>query len=131
MEMQIWMILAPYQDWVLLLARIVIGVTFLYYGLPKIKNLKSNADDFDNMGFKPGMFWGTIVALLETAGSLLLILGIYTWLIAGLIAGHMLVGTIWKITKVKKPFTDWSYDVLILVIALILLVFGGGIYTIL
>lgn len=121
---------APYQDLVLLIARIVMGVTFLYYGLPKVKNLKANAQDFNEMGFYPGMLWGTLVALLETVGALALILGMYTWAFAALFAGHMAVGTVWKVVAARKPFPDWSYDVLLFVIALVLLVFGSGAYAI-
>ena len=31
------------HDWILLLVRVVLGGIFVYYGWPKIKNLKSNA----------------------------------------------------------------------------------------
>lgn len=123
--------LAPIQDIVLLLVRIIFGTTFLYYGWPKLKDLKSNAEDFVQMGFKPGWFWGTIIALLETVGSVAVILGIFTWLMAIGFAIHMTLGTIWKITQANKPFTDWSYDLVLLSIALVLLTIGPGAITIL
>lgn len=126
--------LAPldqFVDIVLLVVRIVFGIVFLYYGYPKLKDLKSNANDFEQMGFKPGWLFGTPVALLETVGSLLIILGFFTWLAAAGFVLHMLTGMIWKITKTDKPFTDWSYDLLLLLIALMLLVTGPGAYNIL
>ena len=126
--------LAPldqFGDIVLLIVRVLFGIVFLYYGYPKLKDLKSNAKDFEQMGFKPGWLFGTPVALLETFGSILIILGFFTWLAAIGFAAHMLIGMIWKITKTDKPFTDWSYDLLLLLIAVLLLVTGPGAYNIL
>jgi uncharacterized membrane protein YphA (DoxX/SURF4 family) len=57
-------------------------------------------------------------------GGLAVLLGLYAWVAAALIACHMATGTVWKITKTDKPFTDWSYDLLLL--ALALLAFGPG-----
>jgi putative oxidoreductase len=124
-------LLAPIEDIVLLVVRIIFGVIFFYYGWPKLKDLKSNASDFEHMGFKPGWLWGTPVALLETIGALMIIVGLFTWLAAIGFAVHMVTGTIWKITKTDKPFTDWSYDLMLLSIALLLLITGPGAINIL
>ncbi len=124
-------LLAPIDDIILLVVRIIFGVTFFYYGWPKLKDLKNNAGDFEHMGFKPGWLWGTPVALLETIGSLMVIVGFLTWLAAIGFVVHMITGTIWKITKTDKPFTDWSYDLLLLSIALLLLITGPGAINIL
>ena len=118
---------APSSDVVLLIARIIIGITFIYYGWPKLKDLRQNAEDFEvHHGFRPGWLWGTIVALLETFGSLGLILGVFTPILAASFAFHMLMGTLWKTIKTDKPFTDWSYDLILLAGALLLLVTGPG-----
>ena len=118
--------LASVQDIVLLIVRIIFGATFFFYGWPKLKDLKSNASDFESMGFKPGWLFGTPVALLEALGSLAVILGLFNWVMAAGFAIHMTTGAIWKITKTDKPFTDWSYDLLLFSIALLLLVTGPG-----
>lgn len=123
--------LAPVSGIALFIVRLIFGITFIYYGWPKIKDLKSNARDFEHMGFKPGWLWGTPVALLETVGSLMVIFGVFTWLAAIGFVVHMTTGTVWKITKTEKPFTDWSYDLLLLSIALLLLVTGPGAINIL
>ena len=104
--------LASVQDIVLLIVRIIFGATFFFYGWPKLKDLKSNASDFESMGFKPGWLFGTPVALLEALGSIAVILGLFNWVMAAGFAIHMTTGAIWKITKTDKPFTDWSYDLL-------------------
>ncbi|NJL94760.1 MAG: DoxX family protein [Anaerolineae bacterium] len=63
------------SDVVLLLVRVIFGIIYLYYGIPKLRDLAKNAQDFEQMGFKPGWFWGTPIALLETFGSLAVMLG--------------------------------------------------------
>lgn len=118
---------AAYSDVAILAARIIVGITFLYYGWPKLKDLAQNARDFEKYhGLHPGWLWGTLVALLETFGSLGLILGIFTPFLAASFAFHMLMGALWKVTKTEKPFTDWSYDLILLAGALLLLVAGPG-----
>jgi hypothetical protein len=44
--------------WVLALVRVVLAISMTDYGWPKIRDLKSNADDFVTMGFRPGMVLG-------------------------------------------------------------------------
>ena len=119
-----------FSDIFLLVIRVIVGATLIYYGWPKIKNLKSNGKDFDKMGFSPGIFWGTIIALVEFLGGILIILGLFVLIIAILLAVEMISGAIWKITKTNKPFTDWSYDLLLLALALVLLAFGAGRFVI-
>src|ERR1051326_191078 len=77
----------------------------IYYGWPKARDLRANAHDFEQMGFKPGIFWGTLLAAVEFLGGIAVVLGIYAELAASLFAFQMLVGAFWKI-RLKKPFTD-------------------------
>src|SRR3989338_6911501 len=81
--------LLVFNDFGLLLLKIVLGLIFLVHGWPKIKNLKETHANFEMMGFKPGVFWGTIVAMVEFFGGLLLIAGLFTQLGAILIAVQM------------------------------------------
>lgn len=101
----------------------------VYYGWSKVKDLKSNAKDFDKMGFKPGMFWGTITALIEFVGGIAVLLGFLAEIAAFFFAIQMIVGALWKITKTDKPFTDWSYDLQLLAMSLVVITFGTGPYT--
>jgi putative oxidoreductase len=120
--------LAGVADVVLLVVRVIMGVTLVYYGWPKIRDPKKNAADFEKIGFRPGWLWGTLILLVEFGGGLAILLGVYAWVAAALLACHMATGTVWKITKARKPFTDWSYDLLLLALALILLATGPGAY---
>ncbi len=121
----------PLSDIALLIARIVLGVTFIYYGQFKWKDMKQNAKDFEEYhGLRPGWFWGTIVAFQEFFGGIFVILGIFTPVFALGFVIHMTGGATWKITKTDKPFTDWSYDLLALSVALLLLIAGPGAFAI-
>jgi putative oxidoreductase len=115
-------------EWILLLARIVLAAVMIYYGWPKIRDLNANANDFARMGFKPGMFWGSLIAVLEFFGGLAILLGFLAELLAALFAFQMLVGTFWKL-KVKKPFPDYSYDLQLFALCLILMSQGAGAFA--
>jgi uncharacterized membrane protein YphA (DoxX/SURF4 family) len=99
--------------------------------MPKVRDPKKNAADFASNGFKPGWFWGTLVVVVEFFGGIAILLGFYAWIAAALMACHMATGTVGKITKTDKPFTDWSYDLLLLALSLALLAFGPGKYALL
>jgi putative oxidoreductase len=110
----------------LFLLRVFFGLVFLIHGWPKIKDLKQTAANFNGMGFKPGIFWGTIVAVVEFFGGLLLIVGLFTQIVALLLAIQMLVATVWKIRR-KQPFAGgYEFDLALLLIGLILATSGGG-----
>jgi putative oxidoreductase len=124
-----WAPLAGAADVVLFVVRVIVGGTMVYYGWPKLKAPRKNALDLAKGGFRPGWLWGTIVLLVEFVGGLAIVVGLYTWLAASLIGFEMLTGAVWKITKANKPFPEWSYDLLILALALMLLVVGPGAYA--
>ena len=125
-----WAPLAGWADLVVLLVRLVMGGVMVYYGWPKVKNPRQNARDIEKGGFAPGWLWGTIILLVEFVGGLAIIGGVYTWLAASLFGIEMLTGAVWKITKAHKPFAEWSYDVLLLALALVLLAVGPGAYAV-
>lgn len=121
--------LAPWLDAVLVAVRLMVGGVMLYYGVPKMRDLRSNAQDFVKMGLRPGMLWGTIVAAVETVGGAAIVLGVYAWLAAALFGFEMLAGAAWKLTRAGKPFTDYSYDLLLLALCLLILATGAGRYA--
>ena len=115
-----------YLDLALLIARVIAGWVMIYYGAPKIRNLTKNAQDFVHMGFVPGWLWGTIVAFVEFFGGVLLIAGFFVPAIAAMFGFQMILGTIWKISATKKRFPDWSYDLILLALMLLLIAAGPG-----
>lgn len=116
-------------DHIVAFSRLVVGVVMIYFGWPKIKDLKGNAEDFNDMGFKPGWMWGTPIAVLEFFGGIAMIFGLLVPLVALLFAMQMLVGTIWKVAS-KKKFPHYSYDVVLLALCLFLIALGPGSYAI-
>ena len=121
-----WAPLAPYADVMLLVARLVVGVVMVYYGWPKVRDPARHFKEFEQTGFKPASFWGSIILVVEFFGGLAMLLGVVVWAAAALFGFEMLMGTIWKITKARKPFTDYSYDLQLLALCLLLLTFGPG-----
>lgn len=119
--------LLAFSDWSLFLLRVVFASIFLAHGWPKIKNLKATHENFNMMGFRPGIFWGTIVAVLESIGGLLILLGIWTQLFALLLAIEMAVTTLWKVSKKQGLVGGYELDLLLLMAGLALATMGGGV----
>ena len=120
--------LSQYSGQVLFILRVVLAFILIRSGWPKIKDLKVNAGNFDMMGFKPGIFWGTLVALVEFVGGLALLLGLYVNVVAVLFGIQMLVAILWKV-KGGKGFKEFSYDLSLIMLTLVLLAFGAGSYV--
>lgn len=116
-------------DWILAFIRVTMGIVLLYYGWPKIRNIKSNANDFVGMGFRPGILWGTLIAIVEFFGGIALLTGLYAELAASLFGFQMIVGTFWKLKR-RMPFTEYSYDLQLLALCVVLMAFGGGRFSI-
>ena len=121
--------LTNYVDWAYFLVRLVFGLIFIAHGWPKVKNLKTTSQNFEAMGFKPGGFWGTVVALVEAIGGLAIIVGFYAQVAALLLAVNMLVAMFWKISRKQGLVGGFEFDLLLLVVALLLATGGAGIYS--
>src|SRR5205807_5274584 len=109
--------------------RAVLAAVMLYYGSQKIPDLKANAGDFEQMGFRPGIFWGTLIAVVEFFGGIAVLVGFNAELAAALFAFQMAVGAFWKL-KIKKPFSDYSYDLQLFVMCLVIMSQGAGVLSV-
>lgn len=107
--------------------RIAVAVIFLAHGWPKLKNLKTTAENFNAMGFRPGRFWGTLIALLETVGAGFLFIGAGTQILAILFAVEMAVVIVWKIRKGEKLLGGCELELALLAASLVLMTSGGGV----
>lgn len=88
-----------YPELGLLLLRLAIGGVVLAHGLQKFgqlggPGLQGVAGFFGGLGFRPAPAWATLVALVETVGAALLILGLLTPLAGLLIAADLLVAIV-------------------------------------
>ena len=121
--------LEPYVPTVL---RIMLGITFLLHGLPKWQGLDGFSDFLGFLGVPlPGLF-AFLVALLETGGGILLIIGLGTRWVGWLFVIEMLVTTLLVkagsgfILPQDVPGVGTELDLLLLVIAFALAVLGSG-----
>jgi putative oxidoreductase len=120
---------APYAVTIL---RVLVGITFLLNGLPKIQGFTGFTRFVSSLGFPmPGLF-AAIVVTLEVLGGLLLIAGLGTRWVSILYVVEMLITTL----LVKMPRAGFiapqgggagaELDLLLLAAALILLTHGSG-----
>ena len=116
--------------WGLLLVRVAFGAIMIAHGFPKLKNLKATGVNFTNMGFRPGVFWGTLAALLESLGGIALILGVVTVPVAALFVIEFLVIIFWKVAKSMPFASGWEFDFLIMASAFVIFLFGAGMISI-
>lgn len=131
-------IFSPVSDWGLLILRVALGITFLVHGWLKVnpngpvKGPAGLAGGLKQMGVPLPLFFGWVVVLLETAGAVLLILGLGTRILAVGFAIDMLMA-IWlvKHKMMKAAFMDqkvqgWEFEFALMAQALALVFTGAG-----
>lgn len=133
------MVLEGYLDLAPLILRVVVGITFVVHGYPKLfgesmGGPKGVAGFFGQLGIPFPLFFAYVVGVTEFFGGISLILGFLTRIIALLLAMIMVVA----ISKVKfktgfisKPLEGgmvggYELDLVILGAALSLVFLGGG-----
>lgn len=101
----------------------------MVHGYPKLfKHFVGTASWLESIGFKPGKFWALVVGVVEFFGGALLLIGLFVQPVAILLIINMLVA-IWKV-KFKIGLVDgYEFDLVLLLMALALLVLGGGAYS--
>jgi uncharacterized membrane protein YphA (DoxX/SURF4 family) len=118
-------LLLIWGDWGILFLRVVLGLIFIRHGLLKMKDLKATGESFAGMGFKPGRWWGTLIAILEVVGGLALFAGFFTQIIAAFFVIEFIV--ILAAVKRKSGFVGgYEFDLLILASVVLLVLLGGG-----
>ena len=131
-------IFSPYSAWGLLILRVGMGIIFLVHGWPKLnpnspmKGPVGFGGSLKQMGVPLPLFFGWVVALLETVGAVLLMLGLGTRILAILFAINMLVAIfvvkrrVMKVGFAAQQANGWEFDFSLLVISLALLFTGAG-----
>jgi putative oxidoreductase len=115
----------------LAILRVALGVTFIAHGLPKLTGgIEMTAGMFEGLGIPAPVLAAWLVALLETIGGLLLIIGFLVTPTALLLFGHMLLGIVlvhssngWYVIERGQGGVEFS---VILIASLLMLVFGGS-----
>lgn len=118
-------LLAPF------LLRVVVGLIFTYFGFIKIwKERDRRISFFKKIGFGAGvvLFW--IISITELVGGILLMMGLFTQLVA-LILSIITIGAIYvKIRKPSRLDNSLEFFTLLLAVLLSLLVLGPGFWAI-
>ena len=124
-------ILAPYADVGELILRLALGITFLAHGRGKLKDPAAFAGFLRQIRVPAPLFNAWLVALLETVGAVLLILGAATRLIALGLAIDMVVALA-TVRIGKARFTSgpqgagWEVEFLLLAVSVALVFTGAG-----
>ena len=111
-----FLIVYIFNDFAILLLRVVLGSIFIFHGLPKLKNLAKTTNSFKEMGFWPAWFWAPAVSILEFFGGLMIFFGFYIQIPAILLIIQFIIILIWKAIKFKnhKFAGEIDFDLLIL-----------------
>lgn len=124
----------PYTPYLALILRLVVGVTMMLHGYPKLKNPQQTVQWTKGLGVPVIATYLAIV--LEFFGGIALIIGLIVPIVAFLIALEMIGNTLLKKTKMKSPYLAgqnagaYELDVTYLLLAITLIVLGAGIPSI-
>ena len=116
-----------FSDLAIVILRLILGIILLVHGVQKIRGWEGTLKGFGKMGFKPGVLWLGIATVIEVGGGLLLILGLFTQIIALLVALQFVIITL-KLKWRQGLVGGYEFDLLILGAALLLATIGGGAY---
>ncbi|MDQ0338811.1 putative membrane protein YphA (DoxX/SURF4 family) [Caldalkalibacillus uzonensis] len=119
-------------EWSLLILRVVLGLSFFVHGLVKFQSGINNiAGWFSSIGL-PG-FLAYVVAIIELAGGIAMILGIGTRLVAFLFT-FIMIGAIFTV-KMSAGFlgneqmAGYELDLTFLAMSIALLISGSRLYS--
>lgn len=125
--------LVIYTPFLALLLRVVMGITFVMHGYPKLKDPKATLKWTENLGVPAG---ATIMAIvLEFFGGIALIVGFLVPTVAFFIALEMVGNITLKKTKMKAPYlagqnaSAYEIDVTYILLAITLIVLGAGAFS--
>lgn len=131
-------IFAPYSDWGLLILRVGIGVLMLFHGWPKLnpngpmKGPAGLGGFLKQMGVPLPTFFAWVVALMETVGAILLIIGLGTRILAvGFVIDMLVAIRLVKMNMAHKKFseqdgTGWEFEFILAIASLALIFTGAG-----
>ena len=131
-------IFAPYSGIGLLILRLALGIVMIAHGWPKLnpngpmKGPAGFGGFLKQMGVPLPILSGWVVALLETVGAVLLILGLGTRILAvGFVVDMVVAIRLVRIGMSKSPFAGgqgigWEFEFILAAAALALLFNGAG-----
>lgn len=117
---------AANTDRALFLLRLLIGISFIAHGYPKlfVNGPAGLSGFFDSINIPLPLISAWIVALLEFFGGIALIVGLFTRVTAALLAFTMVVAIV--AAKQGDGFLAWELEYLLAGVALALAIAGAG-----
>lgn len=114
-------------NWGPLFLRVALGTVFMAHGWAKLDTPLGTPGGFniESWGWPYPVFWAWVVALVESYGGLLILVGLFTRLAALLIATVMAVAII-KVKAVQGFVGGFEFEFALLMIAFTLVLTGGG-----
>lgn len=117
-------------DGILLVFRVLVGVTFAAHGWAKMFSggrIAGTAGWFDSMGMKPGRVHALAASITEMGGGALLILGLFTPFAGASMVGVMVVAA-WTVHRgnffiVKN---GWEYNFVLALLGVVIAGLGPG-----
>lgn len=123
-----WSSLAQnFPDWGALFLRLALGTVFIAHGWEKLGTPIGTPAGFniDSWGWPQPAFWAWVVALVESFGGLLVLVGLLTRIAAFLIAIVMGV-VIYQIRLAEGFVGGFDFELTLLLVAVALMLTGGG-----
>lgn len=118
-----------YNKYVPILLRLALGAVFIFHGYGKITGIEGTIGFFDKVGIPVAGFSAWLVAIVEFLGGILVLVGFFTRISAGLIAIVMAVAML--TVKFSQGFVGgWEFDFVLFMIAISLVILGDGEYSI-
>lgn len=113
--------------WAPVLLRLALGCVFMAHGWEKLTGPLGTAEGFniESWGWSNPTAWAWAVALVETSGGLLIIVGLFTRIAAAALAVLMVVATL-KVRLAEGFIGGFELEFTLLMVALALMVTGGG-----
>lgn len=116
-----------FNDWALLILRVVLGVILVAHGYPKLRDLKGTSEWMGSLGLRPGIMFAMGAVLVEFFGGLALIAGALTQVVAVLVVLQFLI-IILKVKRMKGLRDGYELDLIIAAAAALLATTGGGLF---
>lgn len=118
------------------LLRAALGIMLIPHGCQKLFGWFGGAQIpfvkfFESVGYKPGALWVVLIGLLEVVGGLMMVVGLFTRVVAFLFVVFMINAIL--VTSAKGFF--WTaggseYSWLLLAVSFVFLIRGAGDYSI-
>jgi putative oxidoreductase len=131
--------LVPFAD---ALLRVAVGLALVPHGLrntfgffpntgAQALNLTVLAKYLDESGYRPGNFWAWAISITQLVGGPLLALGLFTRPVAAVVLVFLLVTNVerWRIGRYFWNDRGLEYTLMWTIAAFVVLVHGGGFYS--